>query len=384
MKNFETIINQEVIDFAKDHRREYTLIIDKIRSYYYRDYTDDYYSFAPFKNQLIENYINQALEEYHNSKNKNLGQEIISIADYTGDRRYDAMIALDDEEAFQKVLGYATDFLKGEGFLFSQGLYVNGKSLLALVQAYDNPKYKRDVVSFFKTAFEYAKNYKEENDILKTSTSKDPDGETLLELVQAISCFREEDREQFADLVFEIYKFSSKEKRSYEMNQASGFIAVRLTYFQTVFDTAVLHKAIAVLGKYHQESTFVNQTLYAKWFLEKNTQEPFFYLQNSKDKSNPIFAVFALTDLGFKEALLLFIEKQKEEENPVIWEIYNEAIQRFESGYIPKNQTERMIWLNGNLTPTQRALGAENDNVFVKRAQQKIAIDDNVYETDED
>lgn len=24
-----------------------------------------------------------------------------------------------------------------------------------------------------------------------------------------------------------------------------------------------------------------------------------------------------------------------------------------------------------------------NDNVFVKRAQQKIAIDDNVYETDE-
>mgnify|MGYP003580944217 FL=1 len=118
--------------------------------------------------------------------------------------------------------------------------------------------------------------------------------------------------------------------------------------------------------------------------MEKNTEEPLRYLQNIKNNENPVFAVFALTDLGCKEALPLFIEKQKEEENPVIWEIYNEAIQRLESGYIPKNQTERMIWLNGNLTPTQRALGAENDNVFVKRAQQKVAVDDTVYETDQE
>lgn len=96
-----------------------------------------------------------------------------------------------------------------------------------------------------------------------------------------------------------------------------------------------------------------------------------------------MFAVFVLADLGFKQALPSFIEKQKEERHPVMWEIYNEAIQRLESDYIPVGNEDRMIWLNGHLTPTQRALGAENDNVFVKRAMQKQAVEDTVYETDD-
>lgn len=332
----------------------------------------------------MKRYLNQALEEYNISKSKKLCTEIIEIADYYLDRRYDVMIELDDEDAFQKVLGYATDFLKGETFLFDQGLYVNSKSLYALVQAYYNPKFKQDVVSFFKTAFEYAKVYAKEKIEYGKQANKDPDAETLLELVQALSSFKEEDKEQFADLVFEIYTFSSQLVKNYAMCQASGFMAIQLTYFQTKFDLTVINKVISNVSIYCVNNTDVKQTLYAKWFLEKNTEEPLRYLQNIKNNENPVFAVFALTDLGCKEALPLFIEKQKEEENPVIWEIYNEAIQRLESGYIPKNQTERMIWLNGNLTPTQRALGAENDNVFVKRAQQKVAVDDTAYETDQE
>lgn len=384
MENFKTIINQEVTDFAKEHAIDYKSIIDKIRSYRSSDYTDDYYFFASFRDELIENYINKALEEYHISLNESLKNEIVEIADFFVDRRYEVMIALDDHEAFQKVLGYATDFLKGKDFLFFQKLYVNSKSLYSLAKAYYNPKFKQDVVSFFKTAFEYAKVYAKEKMEHGKQANADPDAETLLELAQALSSFKEDDREQFADLVFEIYTFSCDEKRrSYAMSQASGFIAIQLTYFQTVFDTNVIHNAIVKTGKHYEDNIFVHQTLYAKWFLEKNTNEPLLYLQNIENK-NPIFAVFALTDLGFKDTLPLFIEKQKEEKDPVIREIYNEAIQRLESGYIPKNQTERMIWLNGNLTPTQRALGAENDNVFVQRAQQKVAIDDNVYETDND
>jgi hypothetical protein len=165
------------------------------------------------------------------------------------------------------------------------------------------------------------------------------------------------------------------------MYQASGFMAIQLTYFQASFNIKVIIDAIEITGKYYADNIFVKQTLYAKWFLEKNTKEAFLYFQSS---TNPMFAVFVLTDLGFKDALPLFIEKQKEEENPVMWEIYEEAIQRLKNDFLPKNQTERMSWLNGNLTPTQRALGAENDNVFVQRAQQKTFIDDNVYETDND
>lgn len=381
MKNFEKTISQEVADFAKDNPGKYKLITDKIRSYHYNDYTNDSYSFAPFKNQLLDIYINHALQDYRISRSKNLRNEIIEIADYKLDRRYDVMIALDDEEAFQKVLGYATDFLKGESFLFDQGLYVNSQSLFALVQAYYNPKYKNAVLSFFNTAFEYAKVYAKEKIEFGRKADTDPDAETLLELVQAISSFKDKDREQFADLVFEIYTFSSQRKRGYEMYQASGFMAIQLTYFQASFNIKVIIDAIEITGKYYADNIFVKQTLYAKWFLEKNTKEAFLYFQSN---TSPMFAVFVLTDLGFKEALPLFIEKQKEEENPVMWEIYEEAIQRLKNDFLPKNQTERMIWLNGNLTPTQRALGAENDNVFIKRAQQKTFIDDNVYETDND
>ncbi|CAD0008855.1 hypothetical protein [Flavobacterium salmonis] len=383
MKNFEKIIDQEVLDFAKDNTGNYNLIADKIRSYFGSSYSKgvDFYYFKSFIEGLIKKYIDQAIEEYKISKSKNLRMQIIEIADYMLDRRYDVMISLDEDEAFQKVLGYATDFLKGGDFLYFQKLYVNSQSLYALVKAYYNPKFKSDVVLFFKTAFDYAKNYARDNDKLGTSTSADPDGETLLELVQAISSFNDEDKEQFAGIVFEIYTYSSHKKRRYEMNQASGFMAIQLTYFQTTFDINVIIDAIEITGKHSADDTFVKQTWYAKWFFEENTKEAFLYFQKN---SNPIFAVFALTDLGFKEALPLFIEKKKEEENPVMWEIYNEAIQRLQSGYIPKKKEDRMIWLNGNLTPAQRVLGAENDNVFVERAKQKIAIDDTVYETDED
>lgn len=250
MKNFEKIISEEVLDFAKDNPSNYKLITDKIRSYLRDAYpdADDYYYFQTFIKGLIKRYINLAIEEYKISKSKSLRNEIIEIADYDVDRRYDAMIALDNAEAFQKVLGYATDFLKGNGFLFDQGLYVNSQSLFALVQAYDNPKFKNTVLSFFNTAFEYAKVYAKEKIEFGKKANKDPDADTLLELVQAICSFKEADREQFADLVFEIYTFSSKQKRSYEMKQASGFMAIQLTHFQTGFDINVINDAITKTG----------------------------------------------------------------------------------------------------------------------------------------
>lgn len=385
MKNFQAKIEQEITDFAKKQPTEYKLIIDKIISYNCDDYSVDFYLFQTFKDQLKEIYLNEALKDYKHSKSKTLKEEIIAIADYYLDRRYDVMIALDDEEAFQKVLGYATDFLKGDSFLFDQGLYVNGKSLYALVKAYYNPKFKNTVLLFFNTAFEYAKVYAKEKIEYGKKANKDPDAETLLELVQALCSFKEADRKQFTDLVFEIYTYSSEQKRgSYYMYQASGFIAIQLTYFETAFDISVINDAITKTGEHYQETTFVKQTLYTKWFLEKNIQDPLLYFQDIETKGSLSFAVFALTDLNVKEALPLFIEKQKEEKDPILWEIYQEAIHRLTTNYVAKNPTKRMVWLNGNLTPTQRALGAESDNVFVKRAQQKIALDDTVYETDDE
>ncbi|PJJ08633.1 hypothetical protein CLU83_1919 [Flavobacterium sp. 1] len=385
MKNFQIKIEQEITDFASKHPNEYKTIIDKITSYNRSDYTDDFYSFQVFKNQIKEIYLNQALEDYHISKNENLRNEIIAIADYMIDRRYDVMIALDDEEAFNKVLGYATDCLKGEDFLYFQQLYVNEQSLFALAKAYYNPKFKQAVILFFETSFDYVKNYAKENDNHYNSSSADPDGSTLLELAQAISSLKEEDREQFSNLVFEIYAFSSNEKRSYGMNQASGFIALLLTLYSATIDKITfLNDTIAKKLKHYKENIYVHQILYAKWYLEKNHTEALAYLQNDENAGWPTFAILALADLGWQEALPFLIEKQKGEKNPVVWEVYQEAIHRLSTKYQIANNEDRMIWLNGNLTPTQRALGAESDNVFVKRAQQKLAIDATVYETDEE
>ncbi|VXB20287.1 conserved hypothetical protein [Flavobacterium sp. 9AF] len=378
-------IENEVKKYSSQNKGKYNLIFEKIRSYKSSDYTEDYYEFQSYMRGITNSYFEQMIHEYNESKNIELKKDCIAIADYFLDRRYDVLIRLDDEEAFEIVLQYAEDFLKGETFLFDQQKYVNGQSLLALAQAYYNPKFKERVVAFFINAFEVAKKYAKDKDKYGLSrTREEPDGTTLLELVSAISSLNHKDRNQFSDLVFEIYSFSCKEERTYEMNQASGFIALLLPFYKASFDMKIIDEAINVTGKFYKENTFVHQTLYTKWILEKNAAEALDYYLNKENEKWPNFAIMALTDLSCKEALPYFIEKQKETKDPLLWEIYEEAIQRLKNNYKPLQVEDRMILLNGNVTPTQRALGAESNNVFVQRVKKKISYDDTVYETDDD
>lgn len=379
-------IENEIKEYASQNKGKYNLIFEKIRSYNHKssDYTEDYYEFESHMLGITNSYFEQMIHEYNESKNVKLKKECIAIADYFLDRRYDVLIRLDDEEAFEIVLQYAEDFLKGETFLFDQNKYVNGQSLLALAQAYYNPKFKERVVAFFINAFELAKKFALERD-KSVSTRENPDGDTLLELCSAITSLNQDDREQFSKIVFDIYTFSSNSKRrSYELSQASGFIALLLPFYKASFDMKIIDEAINITGKFYKENTFVHQTLYAKWILEKNAEEALDYYLNKENEKWPNFAIMALTDLSCKEALPYFIEKQKETKDPLLWEIYEEAIQRLKNNYEPLQVEERMILLNGNVTPTQRALGAESNNVFVQRVKKKISYDDTVYETDDD
>ncbi|NHN26634.1 hypothetical protein FIA58_013190 [Flavobacterium jejuense] len=379
-------IENEIKEYASQNKGKYNLIFEKIRSYNHKssDYTEDYYEFQSYMRDIMNSYFDQMILEYEETKNNELKKDCIVIADYLLDRRYDILIRLDDEEAFEIVLQYAEDFLKGEDFIFFQRKYVNGESLFALAEAYSNPKFKERVVAFFIDAFQLAKKYAKERD-KSVSTRVDPDGDTLFQLCSAITSLNQDDREQFSKIVFDIYTFSSNSKRrSYELSQASGFIALLLPYYQASFDMKIFDEAINITGKFYKENTFVHQTLYAKWILEKNAEEALDYYLNEENNKWPHFAIMALTDLSCKEALPFFIEKQKETKDPVLWEIYEEAIQRLKNNYKPLQVEDRMILLNGNVTPTQRALGTESNNFFVQRAQKKINIDDTVYETDDD
>ncbi|MFB9075956.1 hypothetical protein ACFFLS_13565 [Flavobacterium procerum] len=383
MKEYQIAIEKEIAQFAAEHESDYKLIIEKILSYNYKNYTNDFNEFFKFRKELKSYYLKRAIADFKTSKDKNLKELIVNLADVSYDRDYDVLIGLEEEDIFQKVLAYANDFLKGEDFIFFQQQYVNSEVLFALVSAYENSLFSKEILLFFETAFDYVKKYASENDTKKTSTSKDPDGSTLLELAKALSSFDVKSREHFTSTVFEIYIFSIKRKRNYQMKQTAGFIAVLLTKFQTPFDLNILENFIKKERKFSPDAVYVHQTRYTKWILEKNTSKPLRFLKNDENLS-PIFAIFALADLNCKKAIPLLLEKQHKETNPIIWEVYQEAVQRLEKDFTALHYEERIISLYDTLTPAQRALGAESDNVFVHRAKQKFMVDNTVYETDQD
>jgi hypothetical protein len=377
-------IEEELSSFSNSQEFNLTSIFDKIYKYHYSDYTDDYSYFKQFIKKQSDIYFNLAINEYAKTLQPNLKKEIQDIALRDLYRRYDVLIKLGDRDCFDIVLKNAEDFLKGEDYLYDHGYkYENGQILFDLIQVYYNPLYKEEVVSFFNQAFNFAKKYSKENKKWEY-LSGDPDGTTLLIIAQAIASLKKEDREQFWNLIVNIYTYSSNDERSYEMNQVSGYIALLLTCFDKKINLEILENTIDITGEHYKNNTFVHQTLYSKWFLTNDSKSALSYIKSEENRKGVIFAIIVLADLNDKGALPTLESRLKEEKDPVFIEVYKEAIKRLKSQDTVPIAESRMIWLNGNLSPTQRALGAESDNIFIKRAQEKIKLDDNVYETGDD
>ncbi|MDO6758643.1 hypothetical protein Q4566_00405 [Tamlana sp. 2_MG-2023] len=377
-------IREELSSFSNSKDFSFTSIFDKIYQYKYSDYTENYSEFNQFKIEQSDIYFKLAINEYKKSHHANLKKEIQHIALNDSYKRYDILIELDDKESFDIVLKNAEDFLKGDDYLNEFGYrYEDGQVLFDLIKAYYNPSRKEEVTLFFNQAFNFAKKYARENkewDYL----SGDPSGTILLVISQAISCLNAEDREEFSNLIFDIYTFCSSDEKSYELNQASGFIALLLLYYNKQIDIQVLENAINITGEHYKNNVFVHQTLYAKWLLTNDSESALSYLKSEEDGKGIIFAIMALADLNCKKALPDLESRLKEEKNPIFIEIYKEAIQRLSTQNMIPEIEHRMINLNGSLTPTQRALGTKSNNIFEKRAQEKIDLDNNVYETDDD
>lgn len=383
--NYRNTIAEELSSISNSQEFNVTSIFDKIYGYPYSDYTDNYYDFEQFIKEQSDIYFDLAINNYKKTLQPNLKKEIQDISLRDLYRRYDVLIKLGDRDSFDIVLKNAADFLKGEDYLYNHGIrYEDGQVLFDLIQAYYNSLYTEEVVSFFNQAFDFAKKYSKANKKWEY-LSGDPDGTTLLVITQAISSLnKKEDREQFANVVFDIFTFCSLEEKRYELNQASGYIALLLTIYDKKIDFKVLDNAINITGKHFQNNTFVCQTRYSKWFLTYDGKGALSYVKSEENKKGFVFAIIALADLNYQEALPFLESLLKEEKDPVSIEVIKEAIKRLNVQKTIPDIENRMIWLNGNLTPTQRALGAESKNIFVERAQQKIALDDNVYETDDD
>jgi len=384
MENYYHKLSKEIASYEKLPDTSLTKLLEKIYHYSFMDYTEERNEFSVFIKSQSNLYLGKAIQKSIETDDKDLKEELYEIAMHRVHRRYDILLKLEDQKYFEVVIKNAFDFLRGEDYLFNHGFqFESGQVLFDLVSAYYIPQYKSLVVTFLTDAFDFALKYAKDNkkyDYL----SGHPDSTTLLVLVQAIGSLQTEDRKQFSSLIFRIYKFCSEKKKSYDLNQASGFIALELTKYNKHFDLQVLDNAIEVTGKYYAKNIFVHQTLYAKWYLAKNCKEALQYLQSEENQKWPTFATFALADLNCKEALPILKSIKSDEKNTVFIEIFKEAIARLNTQKeTPKNEN-RIIWLNGSLTPTQRAMGAESDNVFVIRAQEKHNVDDTVYETDDD
>lgn len=50
---------------------------------------------------------------------------------------------------------------------------------------------------------------------------------------------------------------------------------------------------------------------------------------------------------------------------------------------MPESQN-RMIWMFENVSATQRILGASSDSVFLKKAQEKANVEDQLWEADQE
>lgn len=138
-----------------------------------------------------------------------------------------------------------------------------------------------------------------------------------------------------------------------------------------------------VSGKPDQDQRFVNQTLYAKWYIEENTEEALTALKDGKSAFAINYAAAVLADLNYTEALAVLKEKWKQIELKETKEVIKEAIHRLETQQTAPTSKDRMIWMFETMSPTMRALGFESDSQFYLRAKKKNPeFENNLEESD--
>ena len=111
----------------------------------------------------------------------------------------------------------------------------------------------------------------------------------------------------------------------------------------------------------------VMQCRYARWMLAKDIRGAMAWLRRPQHKKNVGFAAAVLADLDHKRAAPAMVQRLASLK-PVAKQAIGEARTRLDKQQGPPAVADRMIWMFGRVSSTERALGAENDSVFVQRA----------------
>lgn len=338
-------------------------------------YDPDYYEYKAFIKELYSGYFENYFQEMADSDDRMLSVILANFACSFEPKKYDILVRLgvdkDIYEDAQAALKTETDYP------------VNKAAFIALAQCYKIESQQYKIKSFFSRAYKEAKEYAlrtREYEYLGDNLNSD----IYLGITQAITILPAEVREELAEKVIAAYTFLSFPDRSYSANQASGYVAIYLTLFKKQINLSLLEQAITVTGEVYQDSKFVLQTRYTKWLLEKNEKDALAYFKKNEPAKFMEYIVALLADLDCKAALPLLKQRLEVTKKPVFTEVLLEAISRLETQQEPPEPEDRMIWLFESVSPTERALGVDSDNIFIKRAQEKQEIDTNVYETDDE
>lgn len=397
MENYKNAILPEIAKVEIKLREEPMVVLEKIKDYdngdLYRYVTDkyapDYNEYKKFIETLYAKYLDVVFELLSKTNDSLLRGKIrefalrfkivMSHAIVLEDNFSIILSRLGDDESFEILMEESKKILEEKVDAF-----VNKAPLVYLLTFYEVEKYQKRIKEYLLSSYDYAREFALKNRIYDYQRDN-LNADIYLVISQGIMSLKKEHREEFADLFFRAYEFaSSKERRCYSMNQISGYMAIYITAFSKKIDISILDKCITITGRYYQDNKFVFQTRYAKWYLEKNSSAAIDFFKESKcyDQIGYIAALFA--DLDCKNGLPFLEEKIKEIADPVVTEIFLEAISRLKTQQHPPYSEERMIWMFESVSATQRALGADSDNIFLQRARVKAEIDSTVYETDDE
>ncbi|MCB9060935.1 MAG: hypothetical protein H6622_05400 [Halobacteriovoraceae bacterium] len=189
---------------------------------------------------------------------------------------------------------------------------------------------------------------------------------------------------ELIDSLLKAYNYCSSEYSHYEINKVTGPIALALCFLGYNGKVKFISKFLGKYEELYEGSDFVMDNLYALWLLKKDEDSAFEYFQDHEQGLGK--SLCALADLNAKTYLQEIKNRISSVTDPIILEVFKEAIKRLETQTELPLPSERMIWLYGKKSTTELVLGSETDNEFVRRAR-KNSNNNNIFEiteTDED
>jgi hypothetical protein len=267
--------------------------------------------------------------------------------------RYDLVAALHDPESVQRVFNRVD-----EQFKIGPGDDRLDKScFFGLIEIAKVSGYRNQVLDLVRTSFNRAIHEKKESRLVN---------DTIYNILGQL-CVILNDLEA-STFLYDAFVFAADERRNYEMNTVASRLAIYLTALNYNGSLESIKKYIDSFNDSYGDEEFVVRARYAYWWLKKDSTEGLAFLSNAEKKKSLGLVAALLADLDEKRAIPILESRLKSLTNPVTKEIFKEAIYRLTSQKGIPLKMDRMIWMFGFVTETERALGNETDNIFIQRA----------------